>query len=399
MAPTELTSAPTPPAMVAPPTPHGRGRDRRPGKGDELTPGHLDIGEGGFVGSARWRSMVRWFVAALLVLVAGAFALNWYVDPMDLSGSGRYQPQVAEARNRMWKVELLAGLEQAPGVLVLGSSTARNVDPSEVGCHAGTSAFNASLTAGRTIDAYALASYVDDRFPRGRYPHLLWAVDVDGLFRDLPANPGLVTTPQLARQFSTAERVRLAGQVFRPYLTTQALQLSVTTLRTGVAQAPIPPARARFRVDGFRLRDPYARGGNAARRTRAGIDRYRTSIYTPREHAGRLGRDARRWFERTLAVANRRGDVPTIVLMPVHPDAVEALAPYGWHERHRALVRYLHGLRGRYRLNLVDLSDARDAGVEAGDFQDNVHLGQAAMNRMLGVLAGRGEFRSQDRRK
>lgn len=371
---------------------------------DELTPGHLDLGDEGWAGGAAWRSFARVFFVVAALGVAAAFAVNAVVDPMGLTGAGRFPLVTVEGASRAGKAARLQQLAEEPEVLLLGSSSARNFDPKTVEELSGRTAFNASMSAGRPADAFAMASLAaehfvtdDDLRSRGEKaagPHLVYFLDVDSALASNPPNAGLVTTADLRRQFGRMELGRMALETFTPYLQLSTLKLSAQSVRRYMRGERFSEASSEssIRVDGFRVKDPLRGGGvdNQAR-FNAETERYRLSIYGTGEPAT-LDRRARNHIERMVADANERGDTPTIVIMPVNPKAVEVLRPFGWDERYEAVRDFVTELGTRHELRLVDLHRAEDVGLSKRDYYDNVHTTTEASDRILGELAERSVF-------
>src|SRR6266536_2328528 len=133
-------------------------------------------------------------VGACLALLAAALTLNVLVDPFAIDGIGLL-PTAVEA-DRSVKLNLIGHLERSPEIVILGSSRARQAEPSFLTRITGETAFNGAVTGGTAADAWVMARYVTDRFPREPH-HYLWFVDAGIATRGI--NPQLAEDPRAKR--------------------------------------------------------------------------------------------------------------------------------------------------------------------------------------------------------
>lgn len=333
-----------------------------------------------------WRRMALSFFGMLCGALLTVAAITLWVDPLGIVRGDAARTVSEEPLYRSWKVELLAGLRKPPQVLLLGSSTMRDIDPQHVRRLTAQRAFNASVSGGSPIDSYALAAYAAERFP-GSFPHVVMGIDVDVTFRDLDPSPALLRDPALARQFSIRERARIAGSVYRPYMTWGTLRTALRARGTEPGRLE-RPAHEVFRADGYRLWDPY-RHTALRRRLPRETARYESNIYRSGEFRV-LSRSSKHYVERVIGLANEHGDVPTLVLMPVHPWAQQRLAPYGWRAHRAQVLAYLQQLASEGSVHVVDMSDIATFGGTPVDFRDNVHLTEPNARRLVRALSRQG---------
>src|SRR5436309_1393712 len=130
-------------------------------------------------------------VGACLALLGAALLLNVLVDPFAIAGTGLL-PTAVEA-DRSVKLNLIQHLERSPGIVILGSSRARQAEPSFLTRITGETAFNAAVTGGTAADAWVMARYVTDRFPRESH-HYIWFVDAGIATKGI--NPQLAEDPR-----------------------------------------------------------------------------------------------------------------------------------------------------------------------------------------------------------
>ena len=126
--------------------------------------------------------------------------------------------------------------------------------------------------------------------------------------------------------------------------------------------------------DGFTIADAIsdaARKGTLRRRV-AAYTRSTLSFY--RKTPARIDPQPAHYFVMTLALMNRLGVRPTIVLAPLQPWYLSAIAGHGWDARHHLVLAYLHDLQRTYRFNVLDFSRLASIGGSPGGFYDAVHL-------------------------
>ena len=251
--------------------------------------------------------------------------------------------------DRTTKLTLIQRLRHSPGILVLGSSRAREAEPRFVTRLTGHTAFNAAVEGGDAPDAWAMVRFAADRFP-GRPRRYIWFVDVvlghDRVRPDLAADPR-------ARAYVTAP----AGSP------PQACPLNNRYLPDGMIAHHPPFSKAR-------------RARNLARSVRRLLASLRSRPVPP----ARPQRST--YFEQTLGFMNQQGARPVIVLNPIYPRILAALRARGFPAR-QAADAYLAQLRRSFDFVLVDCEDIRTWGGRASDFVDATHVDERNMRRML----------------
>ena len=136
-----------------------------------------------------WATLVSFFAVLGAVLV-----LNTVVDPFALAGTDLLPPAVEDDRST--KLTLIDRLEEPPGILILGSSRARQAEPAYLQRLTGRSGFNAAVTGGGASDAWVMTNHVARRFPHERRGYV-WFVDVG--IAGLGVNPLLAATREPSR--------------------------------------------------------------------------------------------------------------------------------------------------------------------------------------------------------
>jgi hypothetical protein len=357
----------------------------QPAKGNRLAPLSLGPGPG-----ARPASYVLVLLLAAVLLVGAIAGFNAYVDPYGTVGTGALPP--VTWTDRSLKVNLVEHLGAAPGVVVLGSSRAMKVQPSYITRRTGLPAFNAAVSSGKPVDAWAFVNFIHSRFPAtpSRY---LWLLDVEA-FRQWPMDPGLLNTPQLARFLTAGTRIgsRL-GQV--PLLFSwHTFWKSVRSVQRAASQ-PQTPLRTslgatQFAPDGLRVLDYHdrnlAKGLGLAKELPTTI---RQGIATYRGDYSRLDPTDESYFQRTLAYMNGLGSAPVIALTPMQPQMLARVASLGYNARYHDVLAYLRSLQGRYRFELLDFTDLASFGGRAADFYDGYHMTVANTQRLVNAVLAR----------
>jgi hypothetical protein len=322
-------------------------------------------------------------VAAIaMTVVAVAAGFNAMVDPYGTVGTGLL-PTVTWS-DRALKADLARALPEPPQVVILGSSRAMKVEPRYIELETGDSAFNAAVSSGRPIDAWAFVNLIHDAYPDDR-PGYLWLLDVEA-FRSWPPDPGLLNTAALARYLPADVRreARLKNLTLLISLDTTAKSLK--SVREELRGGSGASGSADFDADGFRRRDYHdvraAAGVPLAAELRKTI---RQAQGTYREYR-RLDPQAKRYFEKTLAFMNGQGATPIVVLSPQHPQVTAAVGTSGWNARHRQLLAYLRSFRKHYDFALLDFTNIASFGGDPQELYDGYHLTVPNTRRLLDAV-------------
>ncbi len=301
-------------------------------------------------------------------LLAVGVALTWRVAAADSAAS--VNP------DRVNKVCLARRLRTPPRVVLFGSSIFSKGDPAQVSATTGLTAFNASVSHGNADDAWVLLNLIHEAHPAIRQ-QVVWLLDPETF-----AGRGGPDAALFSSQFTA----RFARPGYRDARGETAAQETTRQARTPAFRACLVRTNSftRYRADGYRSHDYHDRnraaGETQAAAIAATVDEYRV-IYRDRYRA--LDARLERRFDQTIRLANGWGVRPVVVLAPMHPGFVAALAPYGYAQRSAQVVAFLRAAARRESFTLLD---ARSLSVFAGtpaDFFDGVHLQAPAMRRLL----------------
>jgi hypothetical protein len=342
--------------------------------------GRADVADAERLASAPafvWATLVSFFA-----LLGGVLALNVVVDPFALAGTGLVRAAVEN--DRAIKLTLIDRLEKPPGILILGSSRARQAEPAYLQKLTGRSGFNAGVTGGTAADAWVFTNHVARKFPL-RNRGYVWFVDV-GIATN-GVNPQLAADPRAKPYLSGRQGFRLSD--VGTYLGPDATGASLRVLEGCVRRGCKPKRRLRYLPDGSlvprSLKSLPEREQSLRRAIRREIEQIRANPPTvTRTDPGRFV-----YFEKALAFMNGHGSTPVVVLNPVHPAVLAELRKYGWEERMAAALADLRDLRERHRFVVVDAQDISKWHGTRIDWTNANHVNRLNMRRMLKYIVAR----------
>lgn len=330
-----------------------------------------------------WVTLMIAAVAAAVVIVVAGF--NAVVDPYGTVGTALF-PTVTWT-DRALKVYLVNNLTEPPDVVILGSSRAMKLEPEYIEEKTGAAGFNAAVSSGRPIDAWAFVNLIHDRWPEDSAGYL-WLLDVE-TFRTWPPDPGLLSTPRLARYLPPDMQDGFGLDDLKLLVSWETASMSLRSIEKQLRDAD-PGASTEdedFAADGFRVRNYQDDRLAAGRPLAAGI-RYTTRQATKTYQEGYTALDpiARRFFEKTVALMNEQGATPVIVISPQHPEVTAAVEDIGWGDRHEELVAYLREQQERHDLIVLDYTDIDSFGGSPDDFFDGYHLTVPNTRRVVDAI-------------
>jgi hypothetical protein len=333
------------------------------------------------VDSSHWR-FAGAVVFSCLGLLGATFALNVIVDPFALAGTD-VVPSAVET-DRAIKLTLIERLERSPGILIHGSSRARQAEPAYLQQLTGHTGFNAGVTGGTAADAWVFTRYAADRFP-GTKRRYVWFVD-SGVATN-GVNPQLEEDPRAKKYLR--ERKRFGLKDVATYIGTQASRASIRVIRKCVIHTC--QARIHYNPDGSIPHSQLRYLPEQGKNLKAAAAKLVASIRAnPPGPAGPVNPKRYEFFERTLAYMNARGERPVIVLNPVYPTVLAELEKHGYPAR-KASLDYLRKLHSRFDFVVVNCQDIRVWGGSARDFTNPTHVNWRNMRRMLKYVVGHSD--------
>lgn len=336
------------------------------------------------------------FVAGILLvallLTAGVTGLNWYVDPL-----GEVRSDVTRRQDVRDKLDLIQGWRTAPDLLVLGSSVVMKWDPDDVERITGRSAFNAGVTGAQPKVMFAFASYVAEQHPED-FPNLVLGIShfgfhsgQDGFLREDDRLRRQLWRPSWRddlKRYAGLASLRLAGSS----LEVLRHRAAGTTPKEGAAVDGDPRSYRKIAKDGFLLHE-YPDDPETVRRITANhAARYRGAFESWAAAGGKLNPQQVRYFERTIALANRHGHTPVVVLTQLNPAARELLRDTPLEQQEREVLEYMREAGTRLDFTLVDARRPERFGGSEADFYDATHISSDAAARVVELVQERARL-------
>ena len=280
------------------------------------------------------------------------------------------------------KVELLRSFGRTFGgpsqLLILGSSRAMRADPAVWKKTLHVRAFNAAVSSGTALDAYAFTRLLASDYPDARCA-VVWFLDIETM--RLGADPPYVRSVPALRRFLPRAALR------KPHGTSRVSRRDLA----GGALPGHSTMRPHLRANGALVwwwHDwQRAHGRTTANGVRFQMRQY-AQIYGG---AGsyHISGSAKWYVAQIIKDANRRAVVPVIVLPPYHPALRRYVSGRGWKQAYAQVRRFLTGLEKRYDLRLLDLTSLSSFGGWPTGFYDGVHPRAALMRSILRTVAAR----------
>ncbi len=330
-------------------------------------------------------ALVLLFVAAL---VSGAVvALNAFADPYGTLGT-HVLPTMTTS-DRTVKADAIEALDQAPELVVLGSSRSMRYEPEYLGEKTGLSTFNAGVNGiGGPVDMWAMTQFIHEVWPEAR-PAYFWLLDVEGF---VPVTVGARTSnePRLAKYVGVASAGNDPVQLARAIVENRTTMFSLATAKDSArlilyreeAVAKESSFRKTIRADGA-LRERRWTEKEWKKRYSESVDRY-SDLH--RNVFKALDPEAKDYFERTLRFMNEQGATPIIALTPINPKLRKIVGPLGWTDRHEEVVSYLESLQSEYSFVLVDTTDQTLFGADPTQWYDGVHMTTVNTRRAIDYI-------------
>jgi hypothetical protein len=334
---------------------------------------------------AQARAFVSTALISFFALLGLVLVLNTVADPFALAGTGLL-PTAVES-DREIKLNLIDSLDEPPGILILGSSRARQAEPAYLERLTGRSGFNAGVTAGTAADAWVLTNYLDQKHPlHGR--GYVWFVDVGIATHGVSA---LLAADRRAQPYLD-QRPSFGLDEVAAYLAPDATLASLRVIKSCLLLRCHPQDEELFLRDGaikasaLRSLPEYER----AEELDASLDRFVQRLRARPPRGRRIVPRRLEYFEKTLAYMNEHGSTPVIVLNPTHPVLLAELRKRG-HPDRAAALRYLESLQARYDFVFVDAEDIRVWGGSPADFANANHVNRRNMRRMLDYVVAHSQ--------
>lgn len=404
----------SPPPSAPPPPDEAVVDERLPGHDlpERPTAAFVEGEENHDVGS--YRRFVVWLLGCLFLMAGSILAINWWLDPTGVTGRSTRFATVENLEVRQLKLDIMDRAQQAPDVLVLGSSRSMMIDPQTIERQTGQRALNAAVSGANTQDAYLYAAYAAERWPDD-YPHLLVGL-VNDVFREpIAGSPLDERVRGLLGEEQEVDVLPMLGQLLQ-LKTTRA---SILAARREVEAhgpnvlldpigVPTPTGqgvmgddgvvrradqRENYRDDGMQLFDPHIDLRRPLRgRVQHQMQQYLASSFAEGDEFDGVSEGLRSFVD-MVRLANAHGDVPAIFITPFHPQAADML-PAEYHERERRMRATLRSLQARgLEFTFHEYDDIAHFAGDPSEFYDGIHMTKTNTDRLVTLLGRDGALR------
>lgn len=343
---------------------------------------------------------VGWTLVMVVAFMSCIMAVNWYVDPTGVTGRETPYTVADNTEVREVKLNMIDDIDDAPDVLVLGSSRSMKLDPKVIKREAGVSAFNAAVSGGVNRDFNLYARYAHKRWDE--LPHLVIGITND-TFRDDDTNT-LVTDQRLLGLLDERQRLQERVASIPELASMGTFKLSLKAVMHGpVAQAQasqvqddsdraVRNQRSSYRKDGMQLFDPIFTG-TLDERVDKQMRNFIKGAFAPMDTFTGVSAGGNTALSDLIRFANEQGDEPVLWLTPFQPDAAQLLADTTWQQRDMNMRRQLDRMRASgLRFQVIDLTDPASFSGTREDWHDGIHMTEANTARVVAELEREGAF-------
>ena len=331
---------------------------------------------------------LRRFLASFLAgTVAGlglALASLVALDPTGSLGTGWLPPVVF--RSRVQKVAGLALQGPPPRALILGSSRAMRMEPSELTRHTGLPAFNAAVESARAEDVLGMLRHaVEDR--ELQLAEVVLVLDVQMFHQTAPWDARLRSCQPLMRALGREPGWRDQVSTYTELLSRDVVAAGLRSAWYWLAGTP-REQEYDFAPDGFLIDSFWGRRLRSGARTMAeNVEETRRAYRRRYQGFQTLSPERLQHLEQILQLSQRRGVRLRVFLTDFHPVVRQDMDEHtAYPELRAALVTRLEDAAGRGALSWLDAADRNGYGGSVADFVDGHHLRVEATRRILGAL-------------
>ena len=321
-------------------------------------------------------------------LIAGTII---YADPSGLYGTKIYQPLNLSLRDEKAMGYLV--FSPPPDIVILGSSRAFTVSPKYIQATLGYSGYNASTTAGTSLDSLIMTRFMFDHTPRNPPSVLLVYLD-----------PGITVyesytvyyTPLYLLQYAdkmtavAGIQVRINGLLDPKQVTDSIYSIRYTQLVGG-------PADVNWKFDSVDGQGVSTAFQDLEVELKGNIEGakpvFASNPACDKSQPCALSADGARYTEELIALARQHNTAVVFYTIPIHPMYYIAI----FKENHvfqagsLALADYMDNLRSRYdNVYFLDYSslESFDGLDTAAGWYDGAHMTAENNNRVIKAAAG-----------
>lgn len=321
-----------------------------------------------------WRRFALHFLFALIAVLLGVAALNFFTNPKGLYPTSAHVPAFGSGRDL--KPALLKNEAEKPKILILGSSRCRLVKPSLVEQITGMHTFNASVESATTDDYLAI---LHDALAQGQTPKaMIICLDVEAFLDHDESSANDSEQPSDQTSAST-------GRKLSELVSWDQTMLSIESVFPGLGNV-VDNSGTSFNAKGettFQrtLQPEFSKEKSYA--TQENLILYAALYRNSRISARKLEA-----LHTLLEESGSHGVRSIVLLTPLSSEFQSALRPYGWEQKRQALLEKIEPLCAQAGARFLDLTFPYDFGGNSTDFYDGVHLSQGGADRMTRQISG-----------
>jgi len=324
------------------------------------------------------------FLGVTVGLVVAVAALSWLVDPLGAFGTGLLPPAVTADRDQ--KAALYRQLDSAPGLVILGSSRAKTLDPACLSQLTGRPGFNFAVNGADAEDFLAIIRFLRSR---GSVPGMiLVGVEPEVLQGGAGERRALAASRALApfvRRPGVAERLATLGG---DLLGWQAVHGSIQSIATWSRSQPVEPETV-LEPDGLQ-RYPRAEAALARGELRQDALVRRSVPGVLSRYASFSALDSARVADLIEFLHEARAAGASVIgfIPPVHPALDRAALGTTRTARTGETVTLLRRLESEGLLRYRETRDLVAASPDSTRFIDAVHFLAPVARRLARTLVG-----------
>lgn len=316
-------------------------------------------------------SLSRVVLSAAAALLGAALFANTSAAVASAAQYPPYPPALTLKSELRLKANLIRDhLKGAPQLVFFGGSRSQRFDPSFARMRTGLSAVNISLSNARPESAWGYLNWFYHRWPKAKI-RWVWGMQ-SGMLRDRDLDAALLQDPRFYRYFPD-----------------DVLAQQRAHLPDSVAEMPkyYGFLSNLYSNRGLLLRNSYDRRRDAGYTLKQSLDAYIARMLRQQARATEMP-DTQAWsyLEKTVALLNKHGTTPVMVLMPIHPRVLRVMREHDMGGERQRLREYLAELSKTMDIKVLDFTNISSFHGESAWFYDGVHITRRNANRVINAI-------------
>ena len=330
------------------------------------------------------RGFLRWFILALIVLLASVVALVIAVDPLGVFRTGLLPPVLYFDRDQ--KVALFRARPVPPEVFVLGSSRSKTIPPSCIERLTGRPAFNFAVFGAGTEDYVAILRFLKAK-GGGRGMRFFVGAEPEAFRGEGGVRPALAGSWELSR-YAPGTGTRGAGRtIVGELLGWESVSAAFRSIWRHFSRQRLMKADQMLEPDGLQ-RYPAAEAAWQAGAFHNGslVAASLPGVLGQYPDFDRLDPVRVGYFRIFLYEAQRMGAEVVAFLPPMHPEFIRAAANTPWGARTEDVIALFRELASSGMLQFVDTRDVALLDADPAAFVDVEHFLPPVATQLASVL-------------